>query len=188
MNALIKRFFALIFSILLCIMTYLVQAESYNKVHIQVDSNKQILNVIKDDLIIKSYLISTAKNGLGEEQGSFKTPRGKHRIIKKIGYDAPINTVFVGRLPTGEVYSPELEKIKPNNDWILTRIMWLDGLESGRNKGGNKDSMQRYIYIHGTPSSNVMGEPDSKGCIRMHNSDLLELFDLVEEGIEINIF
>jgi lipoprotein-anchoring transpeptidase ErfK/SrfK len=137
--------------------------------------------------IIKLYLISSAKNGTGQENGSFCTPLGEHIIRAKIGAGQAINTVFIKRRPTGEIYSPELGKQYPKRDWILTRILWLSGCERGFNRLGSVDTMRRYIYIHGSPDSVEMGKPGSIGCIRMRNSDLLELFDLVNAGTQVTI-
>ena len=142
----------------------------------------------RDDGNTINYSISTAKNGVGQCQGSEQTPLGKHIIRAKIGSEAPVNSVFVGRRLTGEVYSPELASAFPErNDWILTRILWLSGLEPGFNRMGQVDSMRRYIYIHGTPDTSVMGRPESKGCIRMHNQDIVELFDQVTAGTVVHI-
>ncbi len=129
--------------------------------------------------MIKRYLISTSKNGAGEQNGSYCTPRGSHVVRAKIGAGRPLNTVFVERRPTGEVYSPELARSFPKRDWILTRILWLSGCEPGVNRLGKVDTMRRAIYIHGSPDSAEMGKPGSHGCIRMRNEDLVELFDLV---------
>lgn len=131
------------------------------------------------------YPVSTALNGIGEKSGSGKTPRGWHRIAAKIGAGQPENAVFVGRRPTGEVFSAQLAEQHPDRDWILSRILWLQGLEVERNRLGDVDSMRRYIYIHGTPDTEPMGEPLSHGCIRMRNQDVIELFDLVEAGTEV---
>lgn len=137
--------------------------------------------------IIKRYRISSARNGTGQENGSFRTPLGKHIIRAKIGAGQPLNTVFVRRRPTGEIYSPQLAEQFPKRDWILTRILWLSGCEPGFNRLGPVDTMRRYIYIHGTPDSVEMGKPGSIGCIRMRNSDLVEMFDLVEAGTPVEI-
>ena len=126
---------------------------------------------------VLEYLISTAKNGLGELKNSQCTPRGLHTIRAKIGNDMVKNTVFVSRRPTGEVWSPQLHSEFPKRDWILSRIMWLSGCEKYKNRLGDVDSMQRYIYIHGTPSSEPLGEALSHGCIRMRNEDVIELFE-----------
>lgn len=137
--------------------------------------------------LLHRYPVSTGANGVGEENGSFCTPRGKHVIRAKIGVGQPENAVFVKRRPTGEVYTPELGARHPGRDWILTRILWLSGKEPGYNRWGSCDTMRRYIYIHGTPDSTPVGKPGSRGCVRMRNADLLELFDLVEAGTEVQI-
>ena len=137
--------------------------------------------------IIRQYLISSAKNGTGLENGSFCTPLGKHIIRAKIGAGQAINTVFIKRRPTGEIYSPELGQQYPKRDWILTRSLWLSGCERGFNRLGSVDTMRRYIYIHGSPDSVEMGKPGSIGCIRMRNRDLLELFGLVRAGTQVEI-
>jgi L,D-transpeptidase YbiS len=137
--------------------------------------------------VLRRYAVSTAANGVGEISGSYCTPRGKHIIRAKIGAGQPENTVFVGRRPTGEIYTPELGAKFPGRDWILTRILWLSGCEVGFNRLGNNDTMRRYIYIHGTPDSVPLGIPDSHGCIRMRNADLIELFDIVSAGTAVEI-
>lgn len=137
--------------------------------------------------VIKRYLISSAKKGTGQEYGSFCTPLGRHVIRAKIGAGQGMNTVFIKRRPTGEIYSPELGQQYPKRDWILTRILWLSGCERGFNRLGSVDTMRRYIYIHGSPDSAEMGKPGSIGCIRMRNDDLLELFDLVRAGTQVEI-
>jgi len=133
------------------------------------------------------YSISTAANGAGCEKNSGCTPLGKHIIRAKIGEDAPIASVFVGRRPTGEICTLALMSEFPSRDWILTRILWLSGTEVGINRLGNVDTMQRYIYIHGTPDSNEMGVIGSHGCVRMRNADIIALFGMVDVGIEVNI-
>lgn len=137
--------------------------------------------------LLRRYPISSAKNGVGEAYGSYCTPRGKHIIRAKIGAGAAENAVFVRRRPTGEIYTPELGAQFPRRDWILTRILWLSGCELGFNRLGSSDTMRRYIYIHGTPDSVPLGIPGSIGCIRMRNADLIELFDLVPAGTEVDI-
>ena len=141
----------------------------------------------KKGQIIRQYSISSAKKGTGQQYGSFCTPLGKHIIRAKIGTGQAANTVFIKRRPTGEVYSPELGRQYPNRDWILTRIMWLSGCEPGVNRLGSVDTMRRYIYIHGSPDSVEMGKPGSIGCIRMRNGELMELFDLIPVGTEVQI-
>jgi lipoprotein-anchoring transpeptidase ErfK/SrfK len=129
--------------------------------------------------MVKRYPISSAKNGVGELNGSFCTPRGRHIIRAKIGAGQPLNAVFIERRPTGEIYTPELARNSPGRDWILTRILWLSGCERGYNRMGQVDTMRRAIYIHGSPDTAEMGKPGSRGCIRMRNRDIVELFDLV---------
>lgn len=147
---------------------------------IRIDIAKQALELFDDaGELLRRYSVSTAKNGAGEQQGSYRTPRGRHVIRAKIGAGAAPNTVFVRRRPTGEVWSPELATAHPGRDWILTRILWLSGKEVGRNRLGEVDTMRRYIYLHGSPDSVEMGAPGSIGCVRMRNSDIVELFDLV---------
>lgn len=148
----------------------------------------QTLELFDDNgKLLRRYSVSTGANGVGEESGSFCTPRGKHVIRAKIGAGQPDNTVFVRRRPTGEIYTPELGARYPGRDWILTRILWLCGTEPGYNRRGSCDTMRRYIYIHGTPDETPMGKPGSHGCVRMRNADLLELFDLVPVGIAVDI-
>lgn len=139
------------------------------------------------DQILFQAPVSTALNGPGEQKDSGCTPRGWHTIRACIGSQAPCNAVFRGRRPTGEIYSSELAQQFPNRDWILTRILWLSGLEVGRNRLGNVDTMQRYIYIHGTPDTEPMGLPRSHGCIRMRNADVIALFDRVSAGTAVLI-
>jgi len=138
--------------------------------------------------MLRRYPVSTAANGAGEMLDSNCTPRGRHLIRAKIGAGQPENTVFKGRRPTGETYTPELGAQFPERDWILTRILWLSGCEVGFNRLGKSDTMRRYIYIHGTPDSAPLGKPGSHGCIRMCNADLIELFDLVTAGTAVEIF
>lgn len=136
---------------------------------------------------IRRYTVSTARNGAGERNGSYCTPRGRHLIRAKIGAGQAVNTVFVRRRPTGEIYTPALGEQFPGRDWILTRILWLSGREPGVNRLGDVDTMRRYIYIHGSPDSVEMGMAGSIGCIRMRNADLIELFDLVPPGTPVDI-
>jgi lipoprotein-anchoring transpeptidase ErfK/SrfK len=141
---------------------------------------EQRLDLLDDDgRPLRAWPVSTAANGPGEQSGSGCTPRGEHIIRAKIGAGMPINTVFAGRRPTGEIYSPELGACEPGRDWILSRILWLSGRERGLNRLGERDTMRRYIYIHGTPDEGFTPEPQSHGCVRMRNQDLVELFDLV---------
>ena len=137
--------------------------------------------------MLNEWSISSALAGVGNAQNSGKTPLGFHRIRAKIGGSQPSNAVFVGRRATGEVYSGALAKQYPQRDWILSRILWLCGNEVGYNRLGSVDSMRRYIYIHGTPSSEPMGRPLSHGCIRMRNQDVIELYNYVSVGDEVMI-
>lgn len=135
----------------------------------------------------RRYDVSTGANGAGCHAGSFCTPTGAHRVRLKIGAGCPLGTVFVRRRPTGEVFSPELAERFPARDWILTRILWLQGLEPGVNRGGLVDTLRRYVYVHGTADEHLIGQPASHGCVRMRNADLAELFDLVENGTLVQI-
>lgn len=147
---------------------------------IKINLAQQTLDLLDDaGHLIRRYPVSTAAKGAGEASGSYCTPRGRHIVRAKIGGNRPINSVFVGRRPTGEIYTPELGQTAPERDWILSRILWLSGKELGFNRLGHCDTMRRYIYIHGTPDQGFAQAPRSHGCIRMRNGDLLELFDLV---------
>jgi L,D-transpeptidase YbiS len=154
---------------------------------IEIEVGRQELRLLEGEMPLRRYLISTARNGVGEQRGSFCTPRGRHIVRAKIGAGAALNTVFVRRRPTGEVWSAELHAAYPGRDWILTRILWLSGCEPGRNRLGAVDTMRRYIYIHGSPDIAQMGKPGSIGCIRMHNADIVELFGLVSPHTEVEI-
>lgn len=154
---------------------------------IRISIPDQRLTLVVGEKPLASYPVSTARNGPGERRGSGCTPRGWHRIRIKIGAGLPIGTVFVGRRPTGEIYGPELAARHPERDWILTRILWLTGLESRRNRGGECDTLRRFIYIHGCPDSAPVGVPLSHGCIRMRDRDLLALFDRVTAGDRVLI-
>lgn len=154
------------------------------KITISIATQTLLLDLVDRQL---SYSISTAANGAGERENSGCTPRGWHMISEKFGDGLPINSVFVARQPTGEIYSEQLAAAYPARDWILTRILWLTGLEAGVNQGEGCDSHARYIYIHGTPDTEPMGEPRSHGCIRMRNTDLLQLFESVDVGTIVQI-
>ena len=131
--------------------------------------------------------VATGKKGVGEQNGSEQTPRGWHVIRAKIGAGLPADTVLVGRRPTGERYTPALRQEYPKRDWILTRILWLSGLEPGRNRLGQVDTMRRYIYLHGCPDTDPMGVPSSHGCIKMRNSDIIDLYERVPAGTRVQI-
>lgn len=155
--------------------------------YIHISVAEQRLQLIDNNAVLFDVSIATAKNGVGEQSGSECTPRGWHKIRAKIGAGCAKNSVFIGRRPTGEIYSENLQKEHPGRDWILTRIMWLSGLEVGFNRSGKQDTMRRYVYIHGCPDNNPMGIPSSHGCIRMRNSQVIELFQLIEVGIPVLI-
>lgn len=155
---------------------------------IQISLLRQTLSLLDDaDKTVQVWPVSTAQRGAGEARGSYCTPRGRHLIRAKIGAGLPENTVFVGRRPNGEVFTPELDAAFPGRDWILTRILWLSGCEPGRNRLGTVDTMRRYIYIHGTPDRMPLGVPASHGCIRMRNADLLDLFERVPVYTPVDI-
>ena len=147
----------------------------------------QRLSVYQDGNKVQDYPVSTAQNGAGELMGSECTPTGWHKIRVKIGVGQPLNAVFVGRRATGEIYNTELAEQYPQRDWILTRIMWLGGLEPGKNRYGKVDTTWRYIYIHGCPDQLMNGSPQSHGCIRMKNADVLDLFNRVGVGLKVYI-
>lgn len=148
---------------------------------------EQRLRLCVKDRVLRNYPISTAKNGVGNTENSGCTPVGLHYVRAKIGAGCPVNSVFVGRRFTGEYYTPALAAQYPQRDWILTRILWLCGLEPGVNRLGHVDSMRRYIYIHGTPDTEPMGLPLSHGCVRMRNDDIIELFELIPAGCRVSI-
>lgn len=154
---------------------------------VEISLVQQDLTVFENNQLIISYPVSTSKYGPGEIFGSECTPRGRHEIIEKIGADCPLNTVFVGREITGEVFDESLDKKEPHRDWILTRILWLSGLEPGYNAGGECDTKARYIYIHGSPESMPVGFPGSRGCIRMRNEHIADLFERVQQGTRVDI-
>lgn len=157
-----------------------------SKPSIQINLKKQSL-ILENGSLRETFSVSTARNGPGERINSECTPRGRHIIRLKIGHECPVNTVFAGRRPTGEIYSPTLAKANPDRDWILTRILWLTGKEPGLNRGGDRDTLKRYIYIHGCPDEEPMGVPLSHGCIRMRNEEVIRLFDMVTNGTEVEI-
>lgn len=158
-----------------------------SKRHIEISVGQQQLRLLEARREVACWSISSASAGIGQQQGSGCTPLGRHRIRIKIGDGQPLNSVFVGRRPTGEIYTAALAAAEPERDWILTRILWLQGLEWGYNRGGDVDTLRRYIYIHGTPDCEPVGLPASHGCIRMHNSDLLNLFEQVEANTLVRI-
>ena len=172
---------------------------SANQTYIEISISQQLLDLYRDNKLFKTYSIATAKNGIGQQEGSECTPLGKHRIAEKIGSNAPINAVFIARQwQQQEIFSEKLSQQQPTRDWILTRILWLDGLEEGFNLGvmaSNNtkatevscDTKSRYIYIHGCPDSHAMQIPSSHGCIKMRNTDIVSLFDLVDVDTKVQI-
>ncbi len=154
---------------------------------ITVSIAEQRLRLEQGGEVVFDVAVSTAKNGPGERNGSECTPRGLHTIRAKIGGECAADTVFVARRPTGELFSEALRADNPQRDWILTRILWLSGMEPGLNRGGDVDTMRRYIYIHGCPDSDAMGIPSSHGCVKMRNRDIIELFDRVAAGTRVLI-
>ena len=155
--------------------------------HIEVDISEQRLYLIENSLIKASYPISTSKYGEGSIENSFKTPLGKHSIKVMIGEEADINTIFTSRINTKRSATIIDQFEDTDNDYVTSRIIWLDGEEDGFNKGGNVDSFRRYIYIHGTHEEGLIGTKASHGCIRMFNYDVIELFNLVNIGTKVLI-
>ncbi len=155
--------------------------------YLYISIKNQQLSLFKDGKVENIYFVSTARNGAGEKMGSECTPTGWHKIRAKIGDKQPLNAVFIGRRPTGERYTPSLSREYPDRDWILSRILWLGGLEPEKNRYGNVDSTWRYIYIHGCPDELIQGKPESHGCIRMKSLDVIDLFNKVNVGLKVLI-
>jgi hypothetical protein len=154
---------------------------------IEISLAEQRLRLREGERVLLDVPVSTAANGPGEQNGSGCTPRGWHVVRARIGAGCAAGTVFVGRRATGEILTPQLRAAAPQRDWILSRILWLSGLERGKNRLGSVDTMRRYIYIHGTPDDMPLGEPGSHGCIRMRNADIMALFDQVPVGTRVLI-
>lgn len=154
---------------------------------IMISVRQQALRLMDRGRLVNEWACSTASNGVGERNGSGCTPRGRHIIRARIGAGCVSGTVFVGRRPTGEIWTPDLAREFPGRDWILTRILWLSGREPGFNRLGDVDTMRRYVYIHGAPDDAEMGVPGSHGCVRMRNADIVALFDLVAPGTPVRI-
>lgn len=154
---------------------------------IHIDLSRQELLLLNGSTVLARYPVSTALHGPGEVHGSGCTPRGLHRVRAKVGAGCAPGTVFVGRRPTGEVYSEALAQQHPGRDWILTRILWLTGCEPGTNRGGAVDTLRRFIYLHGCPDGTPLGVPASHGCVRMANADVIDLFDRVAVGTLVHI-
>ncbi|CAM3616017.1 MULTISPECIES: L,D-transpeptidase [Halomonas] len=152
---------------------------------LEIDTTEQLLRCWRGPKVLHECAISSGVAGVGEHNGSGKTPHGWHYVRAAIGSGLPENAVFRGRRWTEEVFSPALGEAYPQRDWILTRILWLCGLERGVNRGGQVDSQRRYIYLHGTPTDQPMGVAASHGCIRLRNSDLLHIFALSLPGTPV---
>lgn len=160
---------------------------SGNERWLKVSIGSQRLTLFEGRHPLRDWPVSTALNGPGELMDSGCTPRGEHRVKLMIGRGCSSGTVFVGRRPTGEVYGEALAARHPKRDWILSRIIWLTGIQSGYNRGGRCDTLRRFVYIHGCPDSAPMGVPLSHGCVRMRNVDVIELFGLIERGTRVVI-
>ncbi|HSW12351.1 MAG TPA: L,D-transpeptidase [Solimonas sp.] len=154
---------------------------------IDIDLTQQRLRLLDGGRLLREYPVSTGANGVGEIQGSGCTPRGRHYVRAKVGAGAPANAVFIRRRYHGEQWTAEAQQRLPKRDWILTRILWLSGTERGRNRLGCVDTFRRYIYLHGTPPTTELGRPGSHGCVRMRNEDIIELFDMVSAGTEVEL-
>lgn len=155
--------------------------------YMYVSVKHQRLYLIVNDSTVRKYPVSTAKNGIGSKLNSYKTPPGLHTIKRKIGANVPFGGIMISRIYEGKIAKILTEKKDAKKDYVTSRIMWLQGEESGINRGRNVDSYNRYIYIHGTPEEGYIGEPASHGCIRMKNKDVIELYDFVDEGTPILI-
>ncbi|GHE22744.1 L,D-transpeptidase [Halomonas urumqiensis] len=152
---------------------------------VSIDTTAQCLTVWQGRLELSHFPVSTGEAGTGQQEGSGQTPLGWHYVRAAIGDGLPAGTVFRGRRPTGELYGDALARAHPGRDWILTRILWLCGLERGVNRGGNVDSQRRYIYLHGTPPDQPMGQARSHGCVRLRDADLLSLFAVAVPGTPV---
>lgn len=162
-------------------------AFAQDNLSIEIDISLQRLYLVDNSTIISSYPISSSKYGEGSKQNSFKTPLGSHMIKEMIGDQVPKNTIFISRINTQREAKIIHDQENSDNDYVTTRIMWLDGMEDGKNKGKGVDSYNRYIYIHGTHEEGLIGQKASHGCIRMFNSDVIELFSVVKKGTKVYI-
>jgi len=150
---------------------------SASKQQIQVSVPEQKMRIFEEGEKVAEYVVSTSKFGLGSEEGSFKTPTGKFRVKEKHGDDAEPNTIFKGRKPVGKWEGETVDE-----DLVLSRILWLDGEDDD-----NKNSFERYIYIHGTNQEELIGQPSSHGCVRMRNEDVIDLYAKVDIDTEVEI-
>lgn len=160
---------------------------SCQELAIEIDISEQRLYLFEDSKLLKSYPISSSYYGEGEKENSYKTPLGKHAIEEMIGENSPKNSIFINRVSYSQIASIVEEAIDNSDDFITSRVMWLTGLQPGYNQGGNRDSFNRFIYIHGTHEEGLIGKKASHGCIRMLNHDVVELFRLVNKGTKVNI-
>ena len=179
-----KNIKILIFSFVLTF--FITKLYSQNNIII-VDISEQRLYLYSNNDLIQSYPVSTSKYGEGQTENSFKTPLGLHEIKEKIGHKAPINTIFTARVNTNKRADVQIKHNDTEDDFVTSRILWLNGLEDGINSGLGVDSYNRYIYIHGTHEEGLIGKKASHGCIRMFNNDVIELFDIVSEGTKVQI-
>ena len=173
--------------IFLSIISLTLNSELLNNGEIIVDISEQRLYVLANDIVLESFPISSSKFGEGSTENSFKTPLGMHTIREKIGADAPLNTIFVARINTEKKAEIIHTMEDSDNDFVTSRILWLDGQEQGINRGEGVDSYDRYIYIHGTHEEGLIGIKASHGCIRMFNNDVIELYDMVNKGTKVYI-
>lgn len=144
-------------------------------IHVSIRDQQLVLK--EDQEPVRTYAVSTSRFGIGTEEGSFKTPTGRFRVAAKIGSEAPTGTVFVGRVPLRPDQEPP-----QTEDWVTSRILWLDGVEEH-----NANTRERFVYIHGTKHEDKIGTAASHGCVRMRNADVIELFELVDEGTPVVI-
>ena len=161
--------------------------KSYDNI-LLVDVSSQVMSLVIEGTVFREFIISSSSYGTGSLKNSLKTPLGKHVIYKKIGEDLPVNAILKGRKWSGAIANIISDPVDSDYDHVTSRILWLDGLEIGSNKGMNVDSKSRYIYIHGTAEEGLLGQPASDGCIRMYNAEVIELFNLVEEGTQVWIY
>jgi len=148
-----------------------------SRTNIHISIRDQRLTLKEGEVPIRSYRVSTSRFGVGTEEGSMKTPTGRFRVAEKIGGEMPSNTVFRNRIPLHPG-----DPLPPTEDLVMSRILWLDGLDEQ-----NANARDRFIYIHGTKHEDKIGSPASHGCVRMRNDDVVELFDLVDEGAHVII-